>query len=94
MQGVPEVLDLIDKKNSPFLDSPPTYIRALIYDYAFTSPKHDVKDERDVEDEEELDADEDEDVDSGENYWKRTVRVSVNRTYSFMPNLRFSFCVG
>lgn len=35
LEGSPEVLKLL--KSNPFPDAPPTYIRALLYDYHFTS---------------------------------------------------------
>jgi predicted DCC family thiol-disulfide oxidoreductase YuxK len=36
LQGSPEVLDLIEK--NPFPGKPPRYVRALVYDYRFTTP--------------------------------------------------------
>jgi predicted DCC family thiol-disulfide oxidoreductase YuxK len=37
LQGSPDVLRLL--KTNPFPDGPPRYVRAMLYDYAFTSPK-------------------------------------------------------
>lgn len=36
LQGAPSVLALLD--TNPFLENPPTYVRAVAYDYYFTSP--------------------------------------------------------
>ncbi len=37
LKGSPEVLKLLDK--NPFPDSPPKYVRALVYEYNFTDPE-------------------------------------------------------
>jgi predicted DCC family thiol-disulfide oxidoreductase YuxK len=37
LQGTPEVLALIGK--NPFANAPPRYVRALVYEYRFTSPE-------------------------------------------------------
>jgi lipase maturation factor 1 len=36
LEGQPEVLGLIG--HNPFPDAPPHYVRALVYDYRFTTP--------------------------------------------------------
>ena len=36
LEGTPEVLALL--RSNPFPDAPPRYIRALVYEYHFTTP--------------------------------------------------------
>ncbi len=37
LQGSPDVLRLFAK--NPFPDSPPRYVRAMVYEYRFTTPR-------------------------------------------------------